>query len=497
MTKASAQPELYHEILGSILDRSEMAPYLLMRTTSYEQALERVTLMLGNRGFDTTSTSRLRPSEKRRALTYIRRAISFFQGWQLPFIESQMAALRPLATSNHAVYDTGLASLRAIRALFSMPQLRAVIEEDPRHLFLLASSRKYPHVFIGRPDIPFPVPIQWQQVACAALKMCHLIKSIEEDSQDVNDYAQLGMFLASQGLRLDDLYHFRWTAPDLVPEDEPAQKAFVKLSAFFHKLDESLCFDEQKQCLVFNSGDGVEVDVLEVKARLKSPESMFTKLGKDVEGEAHDIRDVLAITFIIRSKDDTLKLFHALQKRGVILQENVVSHSISQTLFDEAASMVEAVRRLQVGLGHSQGKRRRLGQAALLNDAKSFFDALTANARLNKHSSREHRKFQCKLNFSVPIHRDTETRRILVPGTREYQKRGRIRKETQQHTLPVELRISDEQSWRSSEQTGEAHHDAYKFRQAVLLTARLFGSLFPFPESAIAELRRDQSKLFV
>jgi len=73
--------------------------------------------------------------------------------------------------------------------------------------------------------------------------------------------------------------------------------------------------------MIFNSGDGVEVDIADIKSRLKSPESMFTKLGKDIEGEAQDIRDILAITFILKSKDDTLKLFHALQKRGVILQE--------------------------------------------------------------------------------------------------------------------------------------------------------------------------------
>jgi len=37
--------------------------------------------------------------------------------------------------------------------------------------------------------------------------------------------------------------------------------------------------------IVFNSGDGVAVDIVEIKARLKSPESMFTKLGKEVEGD--------------------------------------------------------------------------------------------------------------------------------------------------------------------------------------------------------------------
>ena len=145
------------------------------------------------------------------------------------------------------------------------------------------------------------------------------------------------------------------TAPTLLPEDEPAQRAFVKISAFFHKLKESMTLDAAKDCLVFNSGDGVEVDIVEVKARLKSPDSMFTKLGKNVEGEAHDIRDILAITFLLKSREDTLTLFHALQKRGVILQENTVSHSITQTLFDSPDDMLEAVRRLTVSLARSEG----------------------------------------------------------------------------------------------------------------------------------------------
>jgi len=157
---------------------------------------------------------------------------------------------------------------------------------------------------------------------------------VEEDSQDINDYAQLGFFLEAQGQSLDDLYWYAWDRPEHIPDNAPAQRAFVKVSTFFHKLKESLTFDKNQGCLVFNSGDGVSVEIAEVKARLKSPESMFTKLGKEVEGEAYDILDILAITFILKSMDDTLKLFHALQKRGVILQENTVSRSITQTLFE-------------------------------------------------------------------------------------------------------------------------------------------------------------------
>ncbi len=95
---------------------------------------------------------------------------------------------------------------------------------------------------------------------------------------------------------------YNWENPGHLPEDESAQRAFVKISTFFHKLKESMTFDKEKGCLVFNSGDGVEVDIVDIKARLKSPESMFTKLGKDVEGEAYDIRDILAITFILEEQ---------------------------------------------------------------------------------------------------------------------------------------------------------------------------------------------------
>ena len=220
--------------------------------------------------------------------------------------------------------------------------------------------------------------------------------------------------------------------PDILPESESAQRAFVKISTFFHKLKESMTFDKEKGCLVFNSGDGVEVDIVEIKARLKSPQSMFTKLGKNEEGEAYDIRDILAITFILKSMDDTLKLFHALQKRGVILQENTASHSITQTLFDDPESMMEAVRRLMISLSQSGGNNEMPEEEELLANAKKFYEALSFNAAKNPHSSLGHKKFQCKINFSLPIHRTAETNKIMIPGTPLYSKRDRVGKKTQQ-----------------------------------------------------------------
>jgi uncharacterized protein (TIGR04562 family) len=326
--------------------------------------------------------------------------------------------------------------------------------------------------------------------------MGHIIKSIEEDSQDIHDYAQLGIFLESRARRLDDLFNFNWEKPDILPDDEAARRAFVKVSTFFHKLKESMTFDRGKSCLVFNSGDGVEVDIVDVKARLKSPESMFTKLGKSVEGEAHDIRDILAITFLLKSREDTLTLFHALQKRGVILQENTVSHSITQTLFGTPDDMIEAVRRLALALSRSEGSVARTPMRQLRAEAREFFDALHVNARQNADSAHGHRKFQCKINYSLPIHRDAATNQILVPGTADYAARDARQVRTQQHTLGVELRISDRQSWHASELKGESHHDAYRFRQLLALMNRLFRPSFDFPREADAQLRRDQGRVF-
>ncbi|MGD1075945.1 MAG: hypothetical protein ABR903_07700 [Thermodesulfovibrionales bacterium] len=495
MEHSSSAQELYHEIFGSVLDRTEMTPFLLLRTGNYEAALQRATKMMGNRGFDTLQ-SELQDSERERACKYIEQVYRYFFNWLFPFFKNQLESLIALYSENDGLYRECLRSIGEIESVLKNAEFRDIVNEDPRHLFLLASSKKYRQVFYGYKGKDMDLPVAWQEAACSILKMAHLIKSIEEDSQDIDDYAELGFFLEMQGQSLDDLYQYDWVNPRYLPESESAQRAFVKISTFFHKLKESMTFDAKKSCQVFNSGDGVEVDIIEIKARLKSPESMVTKLGKNVEGEAYDIRDILAITFILKSKDDTLKLFHALQKRGVILQENTESHSITQTLFDDPESMREAVRRLMVSLSQSEGNNDMPDAQGLLAHAKEFYQALSVNAAKNLHSSEGHKKFQCKINFSLPIHRTAETNEIIVPGTPAYETRGRIKKKTHQHTLAVELRISDEQSWRTSEQKGDSHHDAYKFRQLISLMNRVFKDVFHFREESITQLRKDQVNLF-
>ena len=496
MNNTQSGNELLHEIFGSILDRTEMTPFLLLPAKDYATALTQAARIMSNRGFDLIGISELQESEKERADGYIERVYQYFLDWLFPFVKKQLEGLAGLQSTNAALYRQCLKALSEIEAVLMNTEFRRIVNEDPRHLFLLASSRRYPRVFYGYEGSDLDVPGAWQQIACSMLKMAHLIKSVEEDSQDINDYAQLGFFLEAQGQSLDDLYQYDWDNPQHIPDNEPAQRAFVKVSTFFHKLKESLTLDEKEGCLVFNSGDGVSVNIFEIKARLKSPESMFTKLGKDLEGEAYDIRDILAITFILRSMDDTLKLFHALQKRGVILQENTASHSITQTLFDSPESMKEAIGRLMVSLAQSSGRCEMPEEEDILANARKFYEALSINAAKNQHSSVGHRKFQCKLAFSVPIHRTADTNEIMIPGTPVYAIRNRISKKTQQHTLGVELRISDQQSWRASELKGDSHHDAYKFRQLAAVMNRIFSGRFLIVKESLAQLRRDQAALF-
>ena len=88
------------------------------------------------------------------------------------------------------------------------------------------------------------------------------------------------------------------------------------------------------------------------------------------------------------------------------------------------------------------------------------------------------------------------SKRVLIPGTRAYDRRHSRPLLTEQHTLSVELRIADEKSWSSAELSGEAHHDAYRFRQVMSLMNRLFRPMFHFPARALPGLRVDQGRLF-
>jgi uncharacterized protein (TIGR04552 family) len=498
MQTMSDKHELYHDIFGSILDRTEMTPYLMLSAYDYKTALAQATKMMGNRGFDIRGCDELSAGETNRAGRYVGMALGYCLKYVFPFLKERLAALIGLNSIDVSYYVTVNESIDEIDGKLKNYDFRRLVDEDPRHLFLMASLRKYPHLFHGYKGTGMNIPDDFQRMACALLKVCHLIKSTEEDSQDINDFVQLGLYFDSNGLNLNNLFDFDWKHPfPSLIENESSSRAYVKVFAFFERLRESMDFDAKRNLYVFKSGDGVDVEIAEVSSRLKTVDSMATKLGKDIEGEACIIKDPLAVTFILNDGNDTLKLFHALQKRGVILQETVISSSITQTIFDRPEDMTEAVRRLMTSLNKSDRGDYTPEKEEVLQQARDFYNALSRNAMLNPHTSKGHKKFQCKLNFPVPINRSAETRKILLPCADNRDGGISGLSFTEQHTLPVELRISDKRSWEESEQRGDSHHDAYKFRQLVSVMNRLFKDDFHFPKEKDSALREDQRRVFL
>lgn len=495
--------ELYHEIFGSVLDRIDLNPYLMRNSKGYADSLSRASLMMENRGFFLIK-GELGVGEIERASQYVSQALHFMSDWLFPMVKNQLKSLLTMdyndieAIERQKNYQKANQEIDIIEQVFNKTPFTECIQEDPRHLFILVSLHKYPNLFDGYKKHKV-ISHRWSYAACAVLKMCHLIKSIEEDSQDIYDFACLGLFFESHGISLSGLYNYPWQNPLIIPEEENARRAFVKMAFFFKKLNDSVTTNEQGS-LIFNSGDGIEVELIDIKARLKSPESMFAKLGKDVSGEVFNIRDILAITFLIKNKDDSLKLFHSLQKQGVILQENTVSTSITQTLYETPEEMYGAVAALMCSLAKREGNCEIfLNQEDTKVQAKAFLEALSVNEVKNPHSSHLHRKFQCKINYSVPVQHYVSSYRVIIPGSPDYKRIGSHGEKfyfTRQHTLPVELRISDIQSWQQSELSGEAHHEAYKCRQLIVLLNRLFSPMFSFSKEAFAGLRIDQNRWF-
>jgi len=66
MEDSLADQELHHEIFGSILERTEMTPYLLLPARDYETSLKQAARMMANRGFDTLGGDELQESESER-----------------------------------------------------------------------------------------------------------------------------------------------------------------------------------------------------------------------------------------------------------------------------------------------------------------------------------------------------------------------------------------------------------------------------------------------
>ena len=165
MQHRSASQELHHEIFGSILDRSDLSPYLLLSANNYSTALKQATKMMSNRGFDVVANGELQESEEKRALVYVERTYRYFLKWLFPFVKRQLEALIGLASSNLELYQQSLSAIKQIETHLKNPVFKQIVEQDPRHLFLLASSGKYPTVFHGYQGKKMAVPLEWQQTA--------------------------------------------------------------------------------------------------------------------------------------------------------------------------------------------------------------------------------------------------------------------------------------------------------------------------------------------
>ena len=98
--------ELHHEIFGSILDQTEMTPFLLQPATDYATSLRQATRMMANRGFDTLGSTELQKSERKRALQYSRRAYDYFFKDLFPFVSHQLDGLSSLRSPNETFYRT-------------------------------------------------------------------------------------------------------------------------------------------------------------------------------------------------------------------------------------------------------------------------------------------------------------------------------------------------------------------------------------------------------
>jgi len=205
----------------------------------------------------------------------------------------------------------------------------------------------------------------------------------------------IGYFLEGQGQSCRICNNYDWGIRSSFLEVTRAE-GICKRYQTFPQTEGFSDVRRKKRMPVFNSGDGVEVDIAEIKARLKSPESMFTKLGKSVEEEAYDKGHTCQSTFILKSRDDTLS-FSMRCRKGVILQENNGFASITQTLFDDPADMIEATANTdEPALSKSEGKNETPGMKKLLSNATRFLMPSVSTQQRTCIHLLAHKKFQLK-----------------------------------------------------------------------------------------------------
>src|SRR5208282_401475 len=109
----------------------------------------------------------LQESERVRAQKYIEQVYKYFFNWMFPFFRNQLQGLTALNSCNAGLYRRCLQAIQEMGSVLKNAEFWQIVAEDPRHLFLLASSRKYPYVFYGYKGRNVEVPVAWQQAACS------------------------------------------------------------------------------------------------------------------------------------------------------------------------------------------------------------------------------------------------------------------------------------------------------------------------------------------
>jgi hypothetical protein len=117
------------------------------------------------------TSDELDPGELERASRYVSAALDYALSSLIPPVRSQFCRLASLKTSLEGRYRAAEESLASMTSLLSSGEFRDLVDEDPRHLFLLASSAKYPLLFEGKPGFSTRVPPRWRFAACTVLKL--------------------------------------------------------------------------------------------------------------------------------------------------------------------------------------------------------------------------------------------------------------------------------------------------------------------------------------
>src|SRR5512147_1807478 len=130
MEETPTDHELHHEIFGSILDRTEMTPFLLLPARDYATSLVQAARMMANRGFDTRGDE-LPDSEREMAAQYIGRSHAYIFIWLFPFVTRQLEGPAPPRSPNAGLSRNCLRAVGEAGSVLRNPDFRRVVDEDP------------------------------------------------------------------------------------------------------------------------------------------------------------------------------------------------------------------------------------------------------------------------------------------------------------------------------------------------------------------------------